>query len=200
LQNAAKPNFVISKRTGSTGEEEEQDPNSGKKSREQLESEKRATLKQRIVELKVDGLDQSGLTEKAKELYKIIYRLESEKYDLEKRFKLQQVELLELAERARQNNKVGKDGIKRATLNEDERDTIQERFAGVPAKIQMYSIYERQKDKRSFPDRKTFFAGPQFILPPNKIKPTRIVRWGDQGLPVYEEIEGAEAEAAAAEE
>jgi len=203
LQNANKPNFVISKRTGSTGDEEEQDPNAGKKSREQLEKEKKAILKQRIVELKADGLDQSGLTEKAKELHKIIYRLECEKYDLEKRFKMQQVEMLELAERARQNNQVGRgDGIKRAVLSEDERDPIQERFAGAPAKIQMYSIYERQKDKRSYPDRKTFFTGPQFVLPPNRIKPTRIVKWGDQGLPIYEEIAGAaaEGEAAAAEE
>jgi hypothetical protein len=191
LQNASKPNFVISKRSGSSTEEEPQDASTGKKSREQLEKEKRAILKQRIVELKADGLDQSGLVEKAKELHKLIHRLESEKYDLEKRFKLQQVEMMELAERARQANRVGKDGVKRVVIGDGESDSIQERFAGAPAKIEMYSKYERQKDKRTYPERKTVFIGPQYILPPEKIKPTRIVKWAEGGLPVYEEIEGA---------
>ena len=70
-----------------------QDAQAGKKSREQLEKEKKAIMKQRIVPLNADGLDQSGLTEKAKELYKLMYRLESEKYDLEKRYKQQQVDV-----------------------------------------------------------------------------------------------------------
>lgn len=51
-----------------------------------------------MFELKVcfppaDGADQSKLTEKAKELQALIMRLESEKYDLEKRFKGQQVDV-----------------------------------------------------------------------------------------------------------
>ena len=64
-----------------------------KKSKEQLEAEKKAILKQRIVPLSIDGLDQSGLAEKAKELHKLICRLEGEKYDLEKRFKTQQIDV-----------------------------------------------------------------------------------------------------------
>lgn len=194
LQNASKPNFVISKRSDSTADEEpaEQDAQSNKKSREQLEKEKRAILKQRIVELKADGLDQSGLSDKCKELHKLIYRLESEKYDLEKRYKQQQVEMMELAERARQANRVGRDGVKRVVLGDGENDPIQERFAGAPAKIEMFSKYERQKDKRTYPERKTVYVGPQFILPPDRIKPCRIVKWGENGLPCYEEIPGAE--------
>jgi len=65
----------------------------GRKSKEQLEAEKRAILKQRIKPLEVDGLDASKLTEKAKELHSMIYRLEGEKYDLEKRFKTQQIDV-----------------------------------------------------------------------------------------------------------
>lgn len=65
----------------------------GRKSKEQLEAEKRAILKQRIKPLEIDGLDASKLTEKAKELHGIIYRLEGEKYDLEKRFKSQQIDV-----------------------------------------------------------------------------------------------------------
>ena len=65
----------------------------GRKSKEQLEAEKRAILKQRIKPLEVDGLDAPKLTEKAKELHGLIYRLEGEKYDLEKRFKSQQIDV-----------------------------------------------------------------------------------------------------------
>jgi len=194
LAGAKKPNFVISKRSESTADDgdEEQDAQSSKKSKEQLEKEKRAILKQRIVELKVDGLDQSGLAEKAKEMHKLLQRLEGEKYDLEKRYKQQQVEMMELAERARQANRVGREGVKRVVLGEGENDFIQERFAGAPAKIEMYSKYERQKDKRSYPERKTVYIGPQFILPPDRIKPSRIVKWGESGLPVYEGLGAAE--------
>jgi hypothetical protein len=195
LTKAGKPNFVITKRSDSaTGEETEPDSQSGKKSREQLEKEKRAILKQRIVPLNADGLDQSGLSDKAKELHKLMYRLESEKYDLEKRYKQQQVEMMELAERARQANRVGKEGVKRVVLAEGESDGIQERFAGAPAKIEMYSKYERQKDKRTYPERKVVYTGPQYILPAEKIKPSRIVKWNDSGLPTYEDIEGAGGE------
>lgn len=191
--NAAKPNFVISKRSESGGgDEEESAEGQGKKSREQLEKEKRAILKQRIQELKTDGLDQAGLQEKAKELHKLIHRLEGEKYDLEKRYKTQQVEMMELAERARQANRVGREGIKRVVLGEGENDKIQERFAGAPAKIEMYSKYERQKDKRDYNERKTCYVGPQYIPPPERIKPTKIVKWGSDGMPQYEEIPGAE--------
>lgn len=195
--NASKPNFVISKRDGPTaGGDEEEGQGVVKKSREQLEKEKRAILKQRVVELKVDGLDQSGLSDKAKELHKLIYRLECEKYDLEKRFKMQQVEMMELAERARQANRVGKEGVKRVVLGEGESDRIQERFAGAPAKIEMYSKYERQKDKRDYKERKVVYIGPQYLLPANRIKPTKIVKWGDQGLPIYEELPAAGEQAA----
>ena len=65
----------------------------GRKSKEQLEAEKRAILKQRIKPLEIDGLDAPKLTEKAKELHSVIYRLEGEKYDLEKRFKAQQIDV-----------------------------------------------------------------------------------------------------------
>lgn len=64
-----------------------------KKSKEQLEAEKRAILGQRIQALHIDGLDAGQLKEKAKELHALIARLESEKYDLEKRFKGQQFDV-----------------------------------------------------------------------------------------------------------
>lgn len=191
-----KANFVISKKlAGEEGDESEEvaEGKESKKSKEQLEAEKRAILRQRIKPLEIDGFGEGQLTEKAKELHNLIHRLEGEKYDLEKRFKQLQVEMMELAERARQANRVGKEGLKRIQTDEDSVDKIQERFAGAPAKVEMYSKYERQKDKRSYVDRKVIYTGPQFVLPPERIRPTKIVRWSEEGLPIYEEP-GAPAE------
>ena len=70
---------------GGSGEE--------KKSREQLEAEKKAILAQRITPLNVAGCDSAKLTDKAKELHTLIMRLEGEKYDLEKQFKEQQIDV-----------------------------------------------------------------------------------------------------------
>lgn len=198
-----KANFVISKKQaadGGEGEGEASDGKEGKKSKEQLETEKRAILSQRIKPLGIDGFEQGQLAEKARELHNLIVRLEGEKYDLEKRFKQLQVEMMELAERARQANKVGKEGLKRIAGNEDEVDKIQTRFAGAPSKVEMYSKYERQKDKRSYCDRKVVYTGPQFILPPERIKPSKAVKWSEEGLPQYQELaEGSTEQASHAE-
>jgi len=199
-----KANFVISKKAvdGEGEDPEAGEGKEGKKSKEQLEAEKKAILDQRIKSLEISGFDQNQLTDKAKELHHQLLRLEGEKYDLEKRFKQLQVEMMELAERARQANRVGKEGLKRISGNDEDVDKIQTRFAGAPSKIEMYSKYERQKDKRSYVDRKVTFTGPQFILPPERIKPNKIVKWGEEGMPHYEEghEEAPVAEQAAGEE
>lgn len=198
-KNPSKPNFVISRKS-EDGEAEEDEPGVVKKSREQIEAEKKAILNQRIVPLSIDGFDQSKLAEKAKELHKLIYRLEGEKYDHERRFKAQQIDMMELAERARQANKVGRTGLKRVQLTTDDVDDVQTRFSGTPAKIEMYSKYERQKDKRPYVERKDLYTGPQFGGPPDRIKPKKIVKWSEEGLPQYEEIGEGGAAAPAGEE
>jgi hypothetical protein len=190
-KNPPKANFVISKKLAATeggveGEGDQGDEK-GRKSKEQLEAEKQAILAQRIKPLEIDGFDQGRLSEKAKELHHLIHRLEGEKYDLEKRYKSMQVQLMELADRARQANKVGKEGLKRIQGGDDSVDIIQTRFAGAPSKVEMYSKYERQKDKRSYVDRKVLYTGPQFGMPAERIKPSKIVRWNEEGLPVYED-------------
>ncbi len=63
----------------------------------------------------------------------------------------------------------------------------------------MYSKYERQKDKRNYGARKDIFTGPQYLYPAERIKPQKIVCWGEDGLPVYEEMQGGDAPAPAAE-
>ena len=65
----------------------------GKKSKERLEEEKHAILKQRIRPLDIDGADAARLAEKAKELHSLVARLEGEKYDLEKNYKSRQMEV-----------------------------------------------------------------------------------------------------------
>lgn len=184
-----KPNFVISKRTseGDNDEEADEKPGVVRKSKEQQESEKKAILSQRIQPLSVDGLDAAKLAEKAKELHKTILRLESEKYDHEKRFKAQQVDMMELAERARQANKVGRGGLKRIQVGQDDVDDVQARFSGAPAKIEMYSKYERQTDKRQYKEKKCVYGGPTWAMPVEKIRPKKIVKWNEEGLPMYEE-------------
>jgi troponin T len=201
-----KANFVITKKSDggvSFGNEDgEEDAHVEKKSREQLEAEKQAILAQRVPKIEgISDMDTSKLTEKAKELHSLIIRVESEKYDLEKRFKAQQYDMMELAERARQMVKVGKQGmIKRKQLADDETDTFGEKFAGCPSKIEMYSKYERQKDKRNYGDRREIFTGPVYGYPADRIVPQRVVQWGEDGLPIYADLEGAEAPAEGGEE
>ena len=180
------------KREAAHEHQQEQQEEVPKKSKEQLEAEKKAILKQRVKQLDdLGSLDQGQLADKAKELHKLITRLEGEKYDLEKRYKVQQIDMLELAERARQINKVGRTGLKRVSRAGEDIDMIQARFAGAPAKVEMFSIYERQTDKRSYKDRKTFHSGPRYRHAAERIKAEKIVKWGEDGLPFYEELEGA---------
>lgn len=63
------------------------------KTKEQLDEEKRVALSQRIVPLDISGMDTTALIAKAKELHEKLYRLESEKYDLDDRFKRQQYDV-----------------------------------------------------------------------------------------------------------
>jgi len=192
-----KANFVISKKekTGDGDEEEQEEESEGKarKSKEQLEAEKKAILKQRLKPLDIDGADNSKLSEKAKELHTLLCRLEGEKYDLEKRYKIMQQEMTQLAERARAANKVGKEGTVKRVDDNVVSDRIMERFAGVPLKVEMFSKYERQKDKRTYDDRKVLYTGPQFGCPAERIKPNKSVAWTEEGLPIYGGGEGAPA-------
>lgn len=180
-----KANFVITKREHEGGEEGEAEAEgAGKKSKEQLEAEKRAILAQRIKPLDIDGFDVSRLVEKIKELHNLVHRLEGERYDLEHRYKVTQIQLTELADRARQATKAA--DVRRIQSGADDSvDRIQTRFAGAPSKVEMYSKYERQKDKRSYDERHVLYTGPQYALPVERIAATRIVQWNEEGLPVY---------------
>jgi len=194
-----KPNFVIVKRSGSSSEAAEtEEPVT--KSREQLEEEKQAILAQRTPKLDTSGFTLESYIEKAKELHSLILRLESEKYDLEERFKTQQYDMMELAERARQLSKGGKakPGGGRQQQEEKSFDALADKFASAPPKIEMYSKYERQKDKRSYGQRKEIFYGPNWAEDIQKIRPTKTIKFfSDQGPEVIEFDEVADEPAAA---
>lgn len=201
-KNNDKPNFVITKKLDAMpmgGDEEDGESGGDKKSKEQLEAEKRAILAQRTPKLEIDGFDTSKLGDKAKELHNLIMRLESEKYDLEKTFKAQQVDMMELAEKARQMNKIGRGGLKRVAG--EETDVMSERFAGCPGKIVMFSEFERQTDARNWGQRQEVFKGAHILYPAARIAPSRIVKFDEaSGLPCYEAIPGMEKPKAAEEE
>jgi len=68
----------------------------------------------------------------------------------------------------------------------------------VQAKVEMYSKYERQKDKRSYDDRMNLYTGPQYLYPAERIKPTKQLHWSEEGLPVYGDAAAGEDAAPAA--
>jgi len=167
LMNPPKPNFVISKKSSEVGEEGSTAAFTAKsqadaaKSKEQQEEERKAVLAQRIQPLEISGFDAAKLADKAKDLYDKLYHLESEKYDLEERFKRQQYDMMELAERARQMNKGGGGG-RGKTATQTGYDKLAEKYAGAPPKIQLFSQFERRKDKRSYDNRRELFTGPMY--------------------------------------
>merc|ERR1712079_258142 len=120
------------------------------KTKEQLEEEKKISLSIRIKPLELDGMDGNALKEKASELWEVIVRLETEKYDLEERQKRQDYDLKELKERQKQQNKQ-----KAIKLGLDP-----EALTGkYPPKIRMYSKYERRTDTRTYEDRRKLYEG-----------------------------------------
>lgn len=161
------------------------------KSKEQLEDEKQAILAQRIQALVTEGLSSDKLIEKATELNAQIRRLEGDRYDLEQRFKRQQYDMIELAERARQMNK-GKG--KRSAVQVDESDSFDrlgDKFTSAPPKVQMFSKYEKQTDLRSYTARLAEFE--ELFKEPAPIEMKK--KGGDEE--VVEEEGGEEVEAEA---
>merc|ERR1711988_1863842 len=87
---------------------------------------------------------------KAKELWDLIVRLETWRYDLEERTRRQDYVLKKLRERQRQQNKQ-----KAIKLGLDP-----EALTGkYPPKIRMYSKYGRRTDTRTYEDRRKLYEG-----------------------------------------
>merc|ERR1711953_873112 len=125
------------------------------KTKEQLEEEKKISLSIRIRPLELDDMDTDSLKSKAKELWDLIVKLETERYDLEEKVRRQDYDLKELKERQRQQNKQ-----KAIKLGLDP-----EALTGkYPPKIRMYSKYERRTDTRTYDDRRKLYEGGWDVL------------------------------------
>merc|ERR1712242_93261 len=125
------------------------------KTKEQLEEEKKISPSIGIRPLELDDMDTDSLKSKAKELWDLIVKLETERYDLEEKVRRQDYDLKELKERQRQQNKQ-----KAIKLGLDP-----EALTGkYPPKIRMYSKYERRTDTRTYDDRRKLYEGGWDVL------------------------------------
>merc|ERR1711872_1071001 len=111
------------------------------KTREQLAEEKKIALSIRVKPLNIEGVAASMLRAKAEEMWQLIIKLETEKYDMEERMKRQDYDLKELRERQKQQlrQKALKKGLDPEALT-----------GKYPPKIRMYSKYERRTDTRTY--------------------------------------------------
>merc|ERR1739844_707350 len=120
------------------------------KTREQLAEEKKIAMSIRVQPLHLDGMQASQLKAKAEQMWTMILKLETEKYDMEERMKRQDYDLKELRERQKQQlrQKALKKGLDPEALT-----------GKYPPKIRMYSKYERRTDTRTYEDRRKLYEG-----------------------------------------
>merc|ERR1712215_403743 len=120
------------------------------KTREQLAEEKKIAMSIRVQPLKLDGLQASQLKAKAEQMWSMIIKLETEKYDMEERMKRQDYDLVELKERQKMQlrHKAKKRGLEPEALTGKH-----------PPKIQTASKFERRTDRRTYDDKKKLFEG-----------------------------------------
>jgi len=120
------------------------------KTREQLAEEKKIAMGIRVQPLNLDGMQPSQLKAKAEQMWTMILKLETEKYDMEERMKRQDYDLKELKERQKQQlrQKALKKGLDPEALTGKH-----------PPKIQTASKFERRTDRRTYDDKKKLFEG-----------------------------------------
>ncbi|XGW06815.1 hypothetical protein V3C99_016828 [Haemonchus contortus] len=127
------------------------------------------------------------LKAKIKELHQRICKLETSKYDLEKRHERQEYDLKELNERSRQVARNASGG-KKGEQDGDGR---------YPPKVQVFSKYDRQIDRRNFKERRSVYenknAYPCFPgVPPPPALFEKIFKKYEYELREEEEAEEAE--------
>merc|ERR1712212_792136 len=132
------------------------------KSKEQWDIEKQNSSWSRIVPFGIEGLDYDALCERAKALHQVIWNLEANCYDYQQKFERQNYDMMELAERARQMNRGRrKTPTGHTGLGGSVHPWIQDRYKGSPPKISLFSKYERQKDRRTFGERRLIYQDPE---------------------------------------
>jgi troponin T len=152
-------NFVVGPKSGTRGELDGSVASKKPRglSKEQHEEAKRNYMSIVNRPIDVSNMLPNDIKAKIKSLHARIVKIESEKYDLEKRQSRQEYDLKELGERQKQvaRKKAEKMGI--AEGNEEE--------SGVhPPKINVASKFDRQTDRRGYGDRRELFEKP-FVKP-----------------------------------
>merc|ERR1712080_805896 len=140
-------NFTISKKQSDVSD----DPAAEfKKPKEILEEEKRIALQIRVNPLSLEGCNAATLRSKATDMWDMIIKLETEKYDFEERSKRQDYDLKELKDKNKQQlkQKAIKLGLNPEALTGNH-----------PPKVKLASKFERRVDTRSFDERKELFRG-----------------------------------------
>jgi len=120
-----------------------------KETKEEHEQNKAKHMKSVVGEPNFSGMNLVDLKKRVTDMHARISKLEAARYDLEKRTDRQEYDLKELNERQRQmhRNKALKKG-----LDPDEAANTRH-----PPKMPTASKYDRQKDRRSYGDRRTLF-------------------------------------------
>jgi flagellar biosynthesis/type III secretory pathway chaperone len=131
------------------------------KSPEQLEQEKREIIKQRVVSLNLDRKTKDDMVKIAEDFQNILINIHSQIYDLNERYDRQKYSMMELAERARQiekgKAKTRKSNIVHTGLGGSVFSKLGDVFPSAPAKISLFSRYERVTDRRTYKDRRDCF-------------------------------------------
>ncbi|CAI5451067.1 unnamed protein product [Caenorhabditis angaria] len=131
----------------------------------------------------------NDLKSKIKELHQRICKLEAQKYDQEKRHERQVYDLKELNERSRQ--------VARANNAKNGQSSNDDTGGRFPAKIQVFSKYDRQIDRRNFKERRAVYenkiAFPCFpgIAPPPALY-EKVIKKLD--YEIQQELDAAEEE------
>ncbi|KAH7730780.1 CBN-TNT-2 protein [Aphelenchoides avenae] len=119
---------------------------------EQIAEAKRNYLASINRPVDVSNLLPNDIKAKIKQLHSRILRLESEKYDLEKRHERQEYDLKELG--ARQQQQARSKALERGVDPESVQDIKH------PAKVRVASQFDRQIDRRNYGDKREIFENP----------------------------------------